>query len=167
MRIAKLALLLTLLLWLGAGAAAWAQPAGPTETGTIEPAAVEDIGTGPQATGSPTATGTAGAPTGADQPGLPKYWLYFLLGAVVLMWLFMGRGRKKERRRRQQMLESIKKGDKVTTLGGIIGTVLDIKENEVTLKVDESANVRMKFLRRAIHQVGEPPKGEGGQSESK
>lgn len=167
MRIAKLALLLTLLLWLGAGATAWAQPAGPTGTGTITPAAVEDEGIGPQATGTPTATGTAGAPTGPGKPGLPKYWLYFLLGAVVLMWLFMGRGRKKEQRRRQQMLESVKKGDKVTTLGGIIGTVLDIKENEITLKVDESANVRMKFLRRAIHQVGEPPKSEGGKSESK
>jgi preprotein translocase subunit YajC len=56
------------------------------------------------------------------------------------------------------MLNTLKKGDKVTSIGGIIGTVIEIKDREVVVKVDESSNTRMKFLRSAIRNVGSPGK---------
>ncbi len=85
----------------------------------------------------------------------PDIWLFaVLLGGVVLMWLWMGRGRRKQQAKRKEMLSQLKKGDKVTTIGGIIGTVIEVRPDEVTVKVDETNNVRMKFTRGAIHGVG-------------
>jgi len=47
----------------------------------------------------------------------------------------------------------VKKGDQIETIGGILGTVLQLDEKSVVLKVDETANVKMRFNRRAIHRV--------------
>ena len=52
------------------------------------------------------------------------------------------------------MLSSLKKGDKVTSIGGIVGSVIEIREDEITVKIDETNNVRMKFARWAIRGVG-------------
>jgi preprotein translocase subunit YajC len=52
-------------------------------------------------------------------------------------------------------VDNFKKGDKITTIGGVIGTVVEVREDEVMVKTDESANVRMKFARWAIRGVGE------------
>jgi preprotein translocase subunit YajC len=48
------------------------------------------------------------------------------------------------------MVQSLSKNDKIQTIGGIIGTVVDIKEDEITLKIDESNNTKIKILRSAI-----------------
>ena len=59
------------------------------------------------------------------------------------------------------MLAAIKKGDKVMTIGGIHGTVMEVRGNQVTLKVDESSNTRMKFdleaIRGAVDESGKDP----------
>ncbi len=47
----------------------------------------------------------------------------------------------------------IKKNDRVVTIGGIVGTVATVKEDEVTLKVDESNNTKITFSRVAIQRV--------------
>jgi preprotein translocase subunit YajC len=47
-------------------------------------------------------------------------------------------------------MQTLSKSDRVQTIGGIIGTVVDIKDDEVTLKIDESNNTKMKILRSAI-----------------
>jgi len=48
------------------------------------------------------------------------------------------------------MVQTLAKNDKVRTIGGIIGTVVDIKDDEITLKVDESNNTKIKVLPSAI-----------------
>ena len=48
------------------------------------------------------------------------------------------------------MIQSLKKNDKVRTIGGIIGIVVDVKDDEVTLKVDESNNTKIKVAASAI-----------------
>ena len=48
------------------------------------------------------------------------------------------------------MVQSLAKNDKVRTIGGIIGTVVDIKGDEVTLKVDESNNTKIRIAASAI-----------------
>ena len=60
------------------------------------------------------------------------------------------RGNRRERGSRDDMLSSLKKNDRVVTIGGIIGTVAATSANgkEVTLKIDD--NSRMKVLRSAI-----------------
>jgi len=48
------------------------------------------------------------------------------------------------------MVQSLQKNDKVQTIGGIIGTIVDVKEDEITLKVDESNNTKIKVSPNAI-----------------
>ncbi len=77
-----------------------------------------------------------------------------LLGVMALLFFFSGRSRRKKESARKEMLANISKGDKVTSIGGIVGTVMDVREDEVTVKVDESSNTRMKFARWAIRGIG-------------
>ena len=76
--------------------------------------------------------------------------LIFLGVMFLLMYMILFRGPRKKQQQQKQMIQSLTKNDKVQTIGGIIGTVVDIKDNEVTLKVDESNNTKIKILRSAI-----------------
>jgi preprotein translocase subunit YajC len=87
--------------------------------------------------------------------------LLLMVGVMAVMWFFSSRSRRKQEAKRREMLSSLKKGDKVTSIGGIVGTVMEVREDEVMVKVDESNNTRMKFARWAIRGVGEEAKTEG------
>jgi preprotein translocase subunit YajC len=76
--------------------------------------------------------------------------LIFLALMFVLMYMILFRGPRKKQQQHKQMIQTLSKNDKVQTIGGIIGTVVDIKENEITLKIDESNNTKIKILRSAI-----------------
>jgi len=94
-------------------------------------------------------------------PGMQgRNFIFILLGGMVLIWFLTSRSRRKQEAKRKEMLANIKKGDRVTSIGGIIGTVADVREDEVTVKVDENNNVRMKLARWAIRGVGEEAKAE-------
>ncbi len=99
---------------------------------------------------------------GGGGGGLFAQWQFplILLAVLVLMYIFTTRTRRKQEKQRREMLESLGKGDKVVTIGGICGTVIEVKANEVTVKVDENNNVRMKFARWAVRNVGEDAKSE-------
>ncbi|MCP4375263.1 MAG: preprotein translocase subunit YajC, partial [bacterium] len=86
--------------------------------------------------------------------------LMIMVGVMIFMFIFMGKGKRKKEAQRKAMLEAIKKGDKVTTIGGIIGTVLEVRDAEVVVKTDESSNTRMRFTRWAVRGVGEEAKSE-------
>jgi preprotein translocase subunit YajC len=70
----------------------------------------------------------------------------------VLFYFFMIRGpMKRQEQERQSLLAGLKKNDEVVTSGGVIGVVANISDgDEVTLKVDESSNVRMRVLKSSI-----------------
>jgi preprotein translocase subunit YajC len=80
----------------------------------------------------------------------PLIQFFPLILIFVLMYFILFRGPRKKQQQHKQMMQSLAKNDKVQTIGGIIGTVVDIKDNEVTLKVDESNNTKIKILRSAI-----------------
>ena len=84
-----------------------------------------------------------------------SWMLLLMLGGFMVLWIFMGRTRRKQMAKRREMLSALKKGDKVLTASGILGTVMEVRGNEVVVKVDENNNVRMRFARWAIHSVGE------------
>ncbi len=79
---------------------------------------------------------------------LMQFLPFILLFVVMYMILF--RGPRKKQQQHKQMMQALAKSDKVQTIGGIIGTVVDIKDDEITLKIDESNNTKMKILRSAI-----------------
>jgi preprotein translocase subunit YajC len=98
----------------------------------------------------------------ATRPATPKPWwftLFFesLFGPMALllliMWFFLIRGRRNEQKQRENMLGSMKRGDRVQTIGGVLGTVVDVRDSEIVVKVDESSNTKMTFIRSAIHRV--------------
>ncbi len=76
--------------------------------------------------------------------------LIFLAMMFVLMYMILFRGPRKKQQQHKQMVQSLAKNDRIQTIGGIIGTVVDIKEDEITLKIDESNNTKIKILRSAI-----------------
>ena len=51
------------------------------------------------------------------------------------------------------MVQSLKKNDRVRTIGGILGTVVNIKDDEITLKIDESNNIKIKVASSAIGKI--------------
>jgi preprotein translocase subunit YajC len=93
-----------------------------------------------------------------DQPGTTDrpslfggYEQFIFIGLMlVMMYLILFRGPRKKQQQHKQMIQALAKNDKVQTIGGIIGTVVDIKDQEITLKIDESNNTKMKILRSAI-----------------
>lgn len=88
----------------------------------------------------------------------PSPGSFFLLPALLLAFLvfiFMtSRSQEKKKTRvREAMYAAMSKNDRVLTIGGIVGTVLSIKENEVVLKVDESTNTKMTFVKSAVQRI--------------
>lgn len=71
----------------------------------------------------------------------------------VILYFVMFRGPKKRQQQQEQMIKALKKNDRVQTIGGILGTVLDVSDNEITLKVDESNNTKIKVIPSAISRV--------------
>ena len=91
----------------------------------------------------------------AEMPGLLQAFKSFFpfVVVIVVLYIVMFRGKRQADKKVRNMLESIKKGDKVQTIGGIIGSVLEVRETEVVLKVDETSNTKMRFTRKAIAHV--------------
>lgn len=86
----------------------------------------------------------------------PPFWAspFFIIVIIALFfYLFVVRGKRTQERQRTDMLSSLKKGDRIQTIGGILGTVIEAREQEVLVKVDETSNVKMRFSRNAIHRV--------------
>lgn len=79
---------------------------------------------------------------------------------IIVMYLFMFRGKRNEEKKRQNMLAQLKRGDRVQTIGGVLGTVVEARDTEVLLKVDESSNTKIRFSRNAIHRVLEEEKSQ-------
>lgn len=71
---------------------------------------------------------------------------------LLILWYFvLIRPQSRERKKREDLLGSIKKDDKVITIGGIIATVANVGDEDVTLKVDDGT--RIKFRRSSIQEV--------------
>lgn len=120
---------------------------------TAPPLAGSGVGPVSGETQQPLGAGVDGAGAGgAPAPNPFGFMLPILLifGAMIFFQIFAGR---KERRKRQEMLSGVGKYDKIQTVGGLIGTVHEVKDGEITLKVDESTNTKVHISRSAIQTV--------------
>ena len=84
----------------------------------------------------------AAAPA-AGQAGGGWQMLIMLALIFVVMWFFMIRPQRKQQKELQNFRDSLKKGDKVVTIGGIFGTVCEIKEDSVLIEVDNNVKIRV------------------------
>ena len=78
----------------------------------------------------------------AQQGGGWTMWVMLAL-IFVVMWFFMIRPQKKQQKELQNFRDGLKKGDKVVTIGGIYGTVCEVKEGTVLLEVDNNVKIRV------------------------
>ena len=69
-------------------------------------------------------------------------WVMLLL-IFVIMWFFMIRPQRKQQKELQKFRDGLKKGDKVVTIGGIYGTVVEIKDKSVLVEVDKDVKIRV------------------------
>ena len=61
-----------------------------------------------------------------------------LVIVLVVFYFFIIRPQQKQQKKRRAMLDSLRKGDKIVTIGGIHGTLTDIKEDTIRLKVADN-----------------------------
>ena len=72
-------------------------------------------------------------------------WSFLLMMVLifVIMWLFMIRPQQKKQKELNKWRDSLKKGDKVVTIGGIYGTVDEVKDNTALVIVDQNVKIRV------------------------
>ena len=107
------------------------------------------------ATGPTTGTGGGGAaPTGTGSAwDILRTPMFPILLLILVMYVFMFRSKRNQEKQRQDMLGQMKRGDRVQTIGGILGKVVDVEDTKILLKVDESSNTKIWFARSAINRV--------------
>ena len=66
-----------------------------------------------------------------------------ILLMFLIMWLFMIRPQRKQQKELEKFRSELKKSDKVITAGGIYGTIAEIEERTVLLKVDGEVKIRV------------------------
>ena len=98
---------------------------------------VPDPNSGPPAAGSPKKVS-------------PLMQFLPIILIFVVVYLFMLRGPRKQQQKHKQMVQALNKNDRVRTIGGILGTVVDVRGDEVTLKIDEQNNTKIRISTSAI-----------------
>ena len=97
-------------------------------------------------------TESTGQNTDTSQTQRPTnpFSLWIFLPFIIIMVFMLFRAPQKQKQERKKLEQSLEKNDRILTIGGIIGTIVDLKEDEVILKVDESNNTKIKVRRSAI-----------------
>ncbi len=89
----------------------------------------------------------------ADMGTASTLSMFLMLGIMFLvMWLFVFRPQKKQQKKDAEMRNSLEIGDEVTTIGGIIGRVIAIKEDTFVMETG-SDRTKIRFRRAAIQAV--------------
>lgn len=106
--------------------------------------------------------GADGAAASGGAGGLLTFAPFVLI--IAIFYFLIIRPQNKKQKETQKMLESLKKGDKIVTIGGIHGTISSVKEKTVVVKVDD--NVKIEFLRSAISTVDASGRSEDKEEKS-
>lgn len=104
----------------------------------------------------------AQAPRGSPLFGI---LFQFALIGLIIYWLLI-RPQSRERSRHEEMVRGLKKGDEIVTSGGIIGTILHVESDRLTLKTAENTRLvvergRVSRLLTPSAEAAKPASGEG------
>ena len=115
--------------------------------------AVAESAAAPAAAADAATTGEAAATTGTSIAALATTFLPLIL-IFVVFWFMLIRPQRKKDKQVKEMLNNLKAGDRVCTIGGIYGTITGIKDDTVTLSVGRD-NLTMVVARWGIRSVEE------------
>lgn len=103
------------------------------------------------------AAAAAAADEAAQQQGMGgwSFWVMLILMFLVF-WLFMIRPQQKKQKELQKQRESMKKGDKVVTAGGIYGIIKEVQES--TFIVEIAKDVTIKVDKASVYQTADDAK---------
>ena len=89
-----------------------------------------------------------------EAPGGGGTWITMglLLVVMIAMFFFTSRSNKKQEREAQNMRDSLSVGDEITTIGGIIGKIVSIKEETLVLETSHD-RTRIRILKTAVSRV--------------
>jgi preprotein translocase subunit YajC len=91
------------------------------------------------------------APPGSSGTGAVAMQLLFFAAIFAVFYFLLIRPQQKQRRDREQMLTSLKRGDRVVTSSGLHGTVTNLSEHTITLRVADQ--VKLEFDRAAVGRI--------------
>ncbi|MEQ8764998.1 MAG: preprotein translocase subunit YajC [Planctomycetota bacterium] len=96
----------------------------------------------------------SGPAPGTDTPVEPQSPILnmgiWFIAIFAIFYFLLIRPQKRQEREKQAMLSALGKNDRVLTQGGMFGTVTNVTDDEVTLKVDDSNNTRVRIARQAV-----------------
>jgi len=92
---------------------------------------------------------TTGQPTNSASSFLVN--LLPILAIIVLFYFLLILPQNKQKKKHEEMIRSIDKGDEIITTSGIFGNVVGVKEDSITIKVDDNTTIRI--LKGAIASV--------------
>jgi len=88
------------------------------------------------------------APPQGGAPGNPIMQMLPLILIIVVFYFFMIRPQMKKAKEQKKFVENLKKGDKILTIGGIYGKVVDTDETTVLMETEDGS--RMRVVKSAI-----------------
>jgi preprotein translocase subunit YajC len=95
-----------------------------------------------------------GAPAAAPA-GDPMTGMLFFVGMIVIFYFLLIRPQQKRAKEHKKMVEAIGKGDEIVTNGGVLGKIIEVGEQYLTIEI--ASNVQIKVQRHAVSTV--LPKG--------
>jgi len=76
-----------------------------------------------------------------------------LIFIFVIFYLLLILPQQKRQKQHRKMIEALKKGDEVVTMGGVHGTIVQLDESTVVLRVDKEKDIKIKFNRSAVSTI--------------
>ncbi len=89
--------------------------------------------------------------TGANNGG-GSLMPIIMIVLLVVVFFFMYRSNKKQERQANEMRNNLEVGDEITTIGGIVGEIVSIKDETVTIETSRD-RTKIRFLKTAIRNV--------------
>ena len=87
--------------------------------------------------------------TTTDAMGGMGSTILMLVMMIAVFYFMLIRPENKRKKEAEQMRSAVKKGDKITTIGGIVGTVVDVKENNIVIETSAD-QVRIELAKWAL-----------------
>ena len=81
------------------------------------------------------------------------YTIIMLIVMVAIMYFLMIRPENKRKKKAQEMRDSLKKGDVITSIGGIIGKIVSVNKDTIVIETSDD-RVRMELTKWAVSSVG-------------